>query len=113
MTTQPDAYDAGPNYMPGAQDRPMLPGWEALTALDSRWSGHVYELRIDTGDFRVWTSRCGLADGEPFEHTVYVEVRAEPFDRGSDWIDLGHYDGDDPPYGLPGLTPHALRGEIE
>ncbi len=84
----------------------LLPGWEALTALDSLHSGQVHELRIDTGDFRVWTSRCTLADGEPYEHTVHVER----LDDGR-WIDLGHYDGDAPPRGLPGLTPHALRGE--
>ncbi len=105
MTERPIPY-ADPTRDYGKPEV-LLPGWEALTALDSLHPGHFLDLRIDTGDFRVWTSRCGLADGEPFEHTVHVETLSED----GPWLDLGHYDGDAPPRGLPGLTPHALRGE--
>lgn len=82
-----------------------LPDWNELTTLDPIVDGHTATLRIDTGDFRLWTARTGLDDGEPYERTVYVEL----FD-GNRWSDLGHYDGDEPPRGLPGMTAHALRG---
>ena len=85
----------------------LMPSWAELTPLNVLSQGWNADLRIDTGDFRVWTARTGLADGEPYERTVYVEV----FDGGR-WNDLGHYDGDDPPRGLPGVTPHAFRGEL-
>ena len=95
-------------------DENLLPTWEALIVLDNLFTAHTVTLRIEVGDFRVWTSRCGLADGEPFEHTVYVEARAENADRDRGWWqDLGHYDGDDPPLGLPGLSPADLRGSTE
>jgi len=93
----------------------FLPTFEQLEALPSLWQAQTCDLRVDTGDFRVWTSRMGLEDGDPFEHTVYVEVYdPDPVDLkvGRHWKDLGHYDGDDPPRGLPGMTPHALRGEL-
>lgn len=90
----------------------LLPGWQSLLALPVLCQGQADDLRIDTGEFRVSTSRCGLADGEPYEHTVYVEAydffREEPGRSG--WITIGHYDGDEPPRGLPGITPHALTG---
>ena len=85
----------------------MLPCYELLETLPTLGESQACNLKIDTGDFRVWISRCGLADGEPFENTVYVE-----FNDGDRWKDLGHYDGDNPPRGLPGFTPHALRGEL-
>lgn len=95
----------------------FLPTFEQLEALPSLCQAQTCDLRIDTGDFRVWTSRMGLEDGEPFERTVYVEVFSHHHDPESGgtwfrWQDLGHYDGDDPPRGLPGMTPHALRGEL-
>jgi len=92
----------------------LLPTHAALSELPSLSIGLAADLRIDTGDFRVWTTRTGLADGEPFERTVYVEAydffREQPGVSG--WFDLGHYDGDEPPHGLPGMTRHALRGEL-
>lgn len=87
----------------------LLPYWHELTALAPRSDGHIADLRIDTGDFRLWTSRCSTADGEPFDCTVHAEVLDTYVGR---WLDLGHYDGEEPPRGLPGLTPHALRGEV-
>ncbi len=99
-------------YRDYSKPEELLPDWETLTALDSLSESTFHDLRIDTGDFRVWTSRANLADGEPYPHTVYVETRTENADRSRElWQALGHYDGDAPPRGLPGLTPHALRGE--
>lgn len=51
------------------------------------------QIEHDTvsGTFRVWLARTGLADGEPFEHTVYLEE----FDREElRWKDLAYFDGD-------------------
>ena len=92
-----------------------LPYWHELVALPTLTEGWASDLRIDTGTFRVWTARTGLADGEPFEHTVYVETYLDrTTNHGPDtgWNDLGHYDGDNPPRSLPGVTPHDLAGEV-
>lgn len=88
--------------------RALLPGWVDLLRCPVLVGGWAWDLRVDTGEFRLWTARTGLADGEPFARTVYVEVLDE---RG--WVDVGHYNGDDPPHGLPGVTPHAFRGEVD
>lgn len=32
------------------------------------------DLRIDTGKTRVWLARTGIADGEPYDNKVTVEV---------------------------------------
>lgn len=89
----------------------LLPYWHELQVLDTvgQGSGWTCDLRIDTGSFRVWTARTTMADGEPYERTVYVEAHN---DEMGGWEDCGHYDGDDPPRGLPGITPGALRGEV-
>lgn len=86
----------------------VLPYWHELLARPSMADTQTCDLRIDTEAVRLWTSRCGLLDGEPFDHTVYAEMLG---DDGR-WFDLGHYDGLEPPRGLPGLTAHALRGEL-
>jgi len=56
---------------------------------------------------RVWVSRGGLGDGEPFDETVYVEVR-EWIPGRPDWYELGHYDGTNPPESLAGYSPLDL-----
>ena len=90
----------------------LMPTTEQLQALDTISQGWNADLKIDTQDFRVWLARTGLEDGEPFEHTVYVEANGAFDERSmSGWRELGHYDGDDPPRGLPGVTAHAFRGE--
>lgn len=72
------------------------PRWAALVALPVLDEAQGCDLRIDTGDLRVWTSRMGLEDGEPYARTVYVEAL-----RDHRWLDVGHYDGDHPPRSLP------------
>jgi hypothetical protein len=122
------AYHAGhlPVHDPAGR---TLPEWERLMKLPVMYSNHTADLRLEVhypaetnfADVRLWTTRGGLADGEPFEHTVYVEVRdivmAEIMPgaggNGGTWYDLGHYDGDNPPEGLPGLTATALRNMID
>lgn len=51
---------------------------------------HIERDTID-GTFRVWLSRCGLADGEPFENTVYLEESDREEGR---WKDVAYFDGD-------------------
>ena len=35
--------------------------------------GQADDLKVDNGEYRVWLSRCGTEDGEPFENKVTVE----------------------------------------
>lgn len=35
--------------------------------------GQADDLKYETDDTRVWLSRCGIADGEPFNNKVTVE----------------------------------------
>jgi hypothetical protein len=69
------------------------------------------DLRVDNGQVRVWLSRCGTADGEPFERTVYVESNI-----GGHWVDVGYFDGDeeDPdPWGIIGIAWTLTKDTIE
>ena len=64
---------------------------EELEALPVLIQGQADDCHIDTGTLRVWLSRTGVADGEPYENTVTHE---ELF-HGR-WIEAEVYDGDDP-----------------
>ncbi len=46
---------------------------EKLEAMPTISSGHFDNLKVDTGTVRVWLSRCGLADGLPYDNGVTVE----------------------------------------
>jgi hypothetical protein len=66
--------------------------WAGLLAkLPDLGDSGTSNLRLDNGQLRVWLSRLGLADGEPFEHTVYVEQLDEDAGR---WNEVGYFDGD-------------------
>lgn len=51
-------------------------------------TGQCDDLKIDTGKTRVWLSRCGVADGEPYEDKVSVEKL-----RGGRWVVVEEYPG--------------------
>ena len=58
--------------------------------------GQADDLKVETtlGDgtpARVWLSRCGVADGEPWENTVSLETRSE-----GRWETVLRWNGDDP-----------------
>ena len=36
-------------------------------------TGQADDLKIDTGETRIWLSRCTVADGEPYNNKVTVE----------------------------------------
>lgn len=66
--------------------------WSLLRQLPPITEGTFADLVVDTGTMRVWRSRCGLADGEPFRHTVHVEAT----DADGCRYEVGYFDGDEP-----------------
>jgi hypothetical protein len=58
--------------------------------MTTKATGFGGDLKVDKGDMRVWLSRWGLEDGEPYENTVYVE---KLFD--GKWVLQEFYDGDE------------------
>jgi hypothetical protein len=68
----------------------MSEGWtaERLNACEVLHSGQADDCHFDDGERRIWLSRTGIADGEPFENTVTVEVN-----RGGSWVSVAKYDG--------------------
>ena len=82
------------------------PNTQQLEALPVLAESQADDLHIDTGDYRVWLSRTGTLDGEPYDNIVTIE------DNGHEgWQTMHVYDGDNPPTTLPGLTTYALQGE--
>lgn len=67
-------------------DRPTARELDAMPVLAE---GQADNLHIDNEDgVRIWLSRCGLEDGEPFENTVTVEAY-----NGNRWETVATYDG--------------------
>lgn len=87
--------------------RKRMPNTEELEALPVLCQGQADDLHIDTGDIRIWLSRCSIEDGEPFVHTVHVEL-----EQDGSWINAGSYDGDNPPTFGPGWSWRMLVGEF-
>lgn len=68
-------------------------GTRDLSEMPTITQGWTCDLKIDDPDLgvRVWLARTGLADGEPFENKVTVEIL-----RDGRWIEGAIYDGDNP-----------------
>lgn len=47
---------------------------QELEAMPTLCVGQADNLRVDHGAIRIWLSRCGVADGEPYENKVTVEM---------------------------------------
>jgi hypothetical protein len=63
---------------------------EKLMALPTISQGHTANLKLETEDgYRYWLARTSLEDGEPYEHTVYVERLVD-----GRWTDYSTLDGD-------------------
>ena len=45
----------------------QLRGWPTLA------TGQTCDLKLDTGQMRLWVSRCSVEDGEPYPDKVTVE----------------------------------------
>ena len=92
---------------------PTFPSAEELLALPVTCQGQVHDLHLENhftpafSGVRFWVSRCGIEDGEPFEVTVYIEVR-EWIPGEPSWYDLGHYNGSEPVESLAGYSPSDL-----
>jgi hypothetical protein len=71
----------------------LFPSRDDLAEQIALESGYTCDLHIDTGDLRVWWSRCSVADGEPFENTIYIEAKTSD----GRWVEALCYDGEDPP----------------
>ena len=50
--------------------------------------GQTCNLKIDTGDMRVWLCRCGVADGMPYDNQVTIERLVN-----GRWATLDTYEG--------------------
>ena len=61
---------------------------EQLRELPTLAVGQADDLKIDTGDERIWLSRCGVADGMPTENTIFVERLID-----GRWITVETYEG--------------------
>jgi hypothetical protein len=64
---------------------------DMLDTLPTLATGQAHNLKVDTGERRVWLARTGLDDGEPFARTVYIEELTD-----GRWLDVGYFDGDEP-----------------
>jgi hypothetical protein len=50
-------------------------GLATLNALPTLSVSQADSLKVDNGNYRVWLSRCTVADGEPYPNKVTVERR--------------------------------------
>jgi hypothetical protein len=89
----------------------QMPHIDLLDSMPTIESSHASDLKISHRHVRVWVSRCDLADGEPYARTVYVETKNEPEHM---WISAGHYDGQNPPDQIMGVTCrwHIITGHF-
>lgn len=65
-------------------------GLAELEALPTLSTSQADDLKYDDGETRVWLSRCGVADGNRWKHTVGVEEL-----HGGRWVLVLEYDAED------------------
>lgn len=74
------------------------PTADELRTLPVLGVGQADNLHYDSGEgLRIWLSRTGVADGEPYDSTVTIETYDS--ETGS-WAEAVVYDGDNPPHNL-------------
>ena len=61
---------------------------KALERRKTLVTGQCDDLKIRTSKTRVWLSRCGVEDGEPFDNKVTIEKLA-----GGRWVTVEEYPG--------------------
>lgn len=61
---------------------------EYLKSLPTLCTSQADDLKIERPCRRVWLSRCGVEDGEPYGNKVTVEVR--PL-NGAPWYEVDMY----------------------
>ena len=62
--------------------------FQELEALPTLAIGQADDLKIDTGKYRVWLSRCDTTDGEPYDNKVTIERYNEEDGR---WKTIDEY----------------------
>jgi hypothetical protein len=50
---------------------------DELEELPTLCQGQADDLKIESPDERVWLSRCGVEDGEPWDNKVTIERRVD------------------------------------
>jgi hypothetical protein len=69
--------------------------YNILKRLPTLATGQAEDLKVETEanglPARIWLSRCGVADGAPWEHTVSAEVCYD-----GQWTEVLKWNGDDP-----------------
>ncbi len=93
----------------------MREGWDA-EELDKQAplsEGQADTLHLEQDGYRLWLSRTGVEDGEPYENTVTIEQN-----RSGSWVTVCKYDGgeipdeedeDDQPSECPECGSDAIR----
>ena len=61
---------------------------KALSALETITEGHMNDLKIDTGNSRIWLSRLTTLDGMPYDNQITIEVM-----RAGKWVIVDTYAG--------------------
>jgi hypothetical protein len=61
---------------------------DELRSLPTLSVAQADNLKIDTGTERVWLSRCGIEDGEPYDDKITIERL-----RGGRWVTIEEYPG--------------------
>ena len=57
-----------------------------LEAMPTLIQGQADDCKIDTGTKRVWLSRCGVEDGEPYDNRVTIERLVD-----GRWIEVEYF----------------------
>ena len=64
------------------------PSAALLSEMETISTAQADDLKLDTGNFRYWLSRCTVADGEPYDNKVTIEELID-----GRWIKHSHYQG--------------------
>lgn len=76
-----------PSERGGDNVRPRHFTLRELEKMSTRAQGQADDLKYETSTYRVWLSRCTVADGEPYNHKVTVEHVG----RAGQWVTVEEY----------------------
>ena len=60
-----------------------------LENLPTICEGQTDDLKVESDRVRIWLSRCGVEDGEPFNNAVTVECLID-----GQWADIARYEAE-------------------
>lgn len=64
-------------------------GYETLESLPTLCVGQADDLKYESDGIRIWLSRCGIGDGEPYEEAASLEYLVNGC-----WQDGGRWDAE-------------------